>query len=315
MPQILYHHINITNKDSEIEYLKELQHEGFFIIGIEITDPDIEEYCPLSIDPQHSLNYTANNRTSIEYVFNYQLDILPILSSFSKIFMITIKPDMDSIGSMAVLSLLLNNSLKLNGDLILRLKAIAKSDRHGRINWKNRQEDYFHFENYNIYGLPCGLTYMTANHRMTTEEKVNNMIEYLETGDFPNLEKYNRIIIKNIQKYNNSTNVKVIVNKKLSFVESKHRGAISCGYKYTPCVIAKNEQFKFGKGLTRCIGKKITIAQYEDKPFMDLNSIKSELNKIESGWGGSSVIIGSPQSHPCKIDDDVIIEITKKYLN
>jgi hypothetical protein len=55
---------------------------------------------------------------------------------------------------MAILSLMLQNKFTIDGDIILRLKAIAKSDRHGRISWERKTEDFFQFKYYNIYGLP-----------------------------------------------------------------------------------------------------------------------------------------------------------------
>jgi hypothetical protein len=308
----MYHRINVTNIKKEIEYLKNLEREKFFLLGIEVTDPDIEQYCALSIDPQHSPN--TNKITSIEYVFQYQNDVLAVLNPFDKIFMTTIKTDIDSIGAMAILTLLLTGKFKIDGDMILRLKAIAKSDRHGRKNWKNRKEDFFHFENYNIFGLPSGLAYMTSDHKISTEDKVKKMINYLITGEFKDLMKYNNLVIKNLKRSNQSTNLQIIINKKLCFVESKHRGAIAYGYKFSPCVIAKNNYFIFGKGQTKKIGRKITIAQYEDNKFINLTKIALELNELEPGWGGSTAIIGSPIDHPTSLTDDQIIQICKRHL-
>jgi len=310
----LYYKINITNKNEEIEYLKHLSDEKFFIVGIEVTDPDIEQYCSLSIDPQHSKFKNMNSQTSIEYIFNYQEDIVQLMSLSKNIIMLTIKTDNDSIGSMAVLTLLLKNNLILDGDIILRLKAIAKSDRHGRKNWKGEKEDYFNFENYNMYGLPSGLSYMSSDLKITIDNKIDNMIQYLSTGDFPSLSEYNDLTLYNLKKNNKQEHITIIIPKKLCFVESNHRGAISFGYKYTPCVIAKNKKFVFGNGNTRKIGKKVTIAQYEDSKYVNLDNICRELNDIELGWGGSSVIIGSPLDRATSISDDQIIDIVKKHI-
>lgn len=312
MRQLLYHRINITNKTGEIDYLKQLENEEFFTVGIEVTDIDLEQYCSLSIDPQHS---NLNTKiTAIEYVFNYQSDILELINAFDKIFMVTIKPDTDSIGAMALLTLLVEQRFKLDGDVILRLKAIAKSDRHGRENWRNRKEDYFHFENYNVYGLPSGLAYMTSDHKISTEKKVRNMINYLLYGSFQSMYKYNTLVSRNLKRSNKSTDVNVIIPKKLCFVESKHRGAISYGYRFSPVVIARNDQFVFGKDLTKKFGTKYTVAQYADNKHINLDAVTAELCNIENGWGGSSVIIGSPQDRPSQMDPNTIIEIVKKHL-
>ncbi len=310
--QILYHQINTTNKNREIEYLKNLQDEQFFLLGIEVTDTDIQNKLHMNIDPQH--DGTLSNITSIEYTFNNHNDIYTIINSFDKIIMITIKPDMDSIGSMSILTMLLKNEFKLDGDMILRLKAIAKSDRHGRINWKKRKEDYFKFENYNNHGLPSGLAYMTSDYKLDMYNKVKNMSSYLMTGFFESLKEYNNIVSKNIKKFIKDLNIKVIIPKKLSYITSNYRGAISYGYNYTSTVIAKNYNFIFGFGLTKKQGIKYTIAQYENNKFIDMSALLKELNDLENGWGGSSVIIGSPQDRPSILKSSDVINLTKKFL-
>jgi len=310
-PEIIYHHVNVTNRSGEIEFFKNISNTHF-IVGIEVTIPTYEEYCTVSIDPQHSPN--QNKITSIEYIFNFQDSIMEVISKFEKIVLTTVKTDVDSIGTMAIITLLLTNKLKLDGDLILRLKAIAKSDRHGRKNWKNQKEDYFNFNDYNTYGLPSGLPYMISDHKITIDLKVKNMIEYLITGNFSQLNKYNNLVYNNLKQSNKNTTSRIIIPKKLSFIESNHRGGVAFGYKFTPCVIAKNPNFIFGQEPSKIIGKKITIAQYSDSDFIDLIKVKDELNLIEKDWGGSNVIIGSPLNRPTEISDELIIEICKKHL-
>lgn len=312
MKSILYHHLNITNKDFEIEYIQNLQNENFFLLGIEVSDTDLSNCFHINIDPQHE--HHNSKLTSIEYVFNYHEDILNIIRNFDKLFISTLKPDVDSIGSISILIMLLKNNFHINGDLVLRLKAIAKSDRHGRHNWDNHNKDYFRFPNYNIYGLPSGLAYMTSDYKITINQKIKNMISYLKTGTFETLETYNKAVYDNLKKSNKSTYVKTIVPKKLVFISSVHRGAVAYGYKFASTVIAKNENFAFGSGSTKLYGKKVTIAQYEDNKFINLTELKNKLNKLEPGWGGSSVILGSPQTNPTKLKDSTIIDLTKKYL-
>jgi len=310
-PEIIYHHINVTNESGEVEFFSNISNTHI-IVGVEVTIPRYEEYCTISIDPQHSPN--QNRITSIEYIFNFQDSILEIVKEFDKVVLTTVKTDVDSIGTMAIITLLLNNQLKLDGDLILRLKAIAKSDRHGRKNWKNKKEDYFNFNDHNIYGLPSGLPYMTSDHKISIETKIEYMTEYLLTGSFKQLNKYNNLVYNNMKQSNKNTSSQIIVPKKLAFIESNHRGGVAYGYKFAPCVVAKNPNYVFGQAPSKIVGKKITIAQYSDSNFIDLESVKNELNVIEDGWGGSNVIIGSPLNSPTKIADKQIIAICKKHL-
>lgn len=309
---ILYHQINIMNLDLEKEYLTKLQSENFFIVGIEVTNPELSMYCNLSIDPQHDT--TNNDMTSVEYVFNYQDNLLETCLIFDNICFVTLKPDMDSVCAMALMSVMLKQELLIDGNIIYRLKAIARSDRHGRSNWKSRREDYFHFKDYNIYGVPIGLASMTSDFKLELDPKVKHMISYLLTGTFEDIDRYTSLTLKNIKRSTKNTNYDIIVPSKLVFVRSNYRGAVAFGYKMASTVIAKNSTFCFGIGIDKKVGKKITIAQYEDDKFIDLIGLKNELNRLEYGWGGSSVIIGSPQNAPCKLDDATIINVTKKYL-
>jgi hypothetical protein len=313
MKNIMYHQISMTNKPGESENLMDLQEQGYFILGVEITDPDLASLCHLSIDPQHTITQKSSI-TSIEYTFNYQEDILKIIDSFEKLLLVTIKPDVDSIGTMAIITMLINKKFFVDGDIILRLKAIAKSDRHGRQNWRKRKEDYFRFDNYNVYGLPSGLAYMTSDHKLSTKIKVDNMINYLIEGTFDGLEKYNDLVVKNLKKSNKSTVINVLIPKKLCFVTSHHRGAISVGYRHCPVVIAKNEKFIFGKLPNKIIGTKWTIAQYDDGDYINMDELKNQLSKLEPGFGGSNIIIGSPQDRASILTDDIVIGLTKKCL-
>jgi len=311
MDKIKYHQINVTTKNKELQTLKNLQLDNYFILGIELTDGDLASLAHLNIDPQHMWN---SKITAIEYSFNKQENILGILQPFKKIVMITIKSDVDSIGSMAVLSMLLNKRLVLEGDLILRLKAIAKSDRHGRENWKTRREDFFNFKGHNTFGLPIGLMYMCSDLRLDIQNKVEKMTEYLNDGVFKGIDKYTKIALKNLNDKTKFVKMDVIVPGKLIAVESNRRGAIAAGYKVCPVVVAVNDRFKFGLKKNFIIGKKMTIAQYSEGKFLDIAGVQKELSAIEFGWAGSNSIIGSPLDRPTKLEIKDVVQVVKKYL-
>ena len=313
--EIKYHQINPSDKNNELKYLKYFYDNDYAIISIETIDNEFDKFSCFSIDPQHGFGDSKKNSriTSIEYIFNYKDEILKKIDKRNKILMITVKPDLDSLGSMALLTLIINNEFKIDGDLILRLKAIAKSDRHGRSNWKNKQEDFFFIREYTTYGIPCGLFFITSSRNLTCDEKIKIITQYLLTGTFDDVEKYNKKAIKKIKKAKKKLKINIIIPKKLCLIESRYRGALSYGYRYTPCVIAINELFSFNIENEQVYGKKITIAQYEDK-YMDMEKILNDINEIESGWGGSSVIIGSPIDRPSTIDEKQLIDICKKHI-
>lgn len=313
MSKLFYYQLNITDIKKEIRKLELLKKNNFLIIGIEITKEDFYDYCDILIDPQHNMNKNYSKITTIEYVYNNHQEIISTIKNYSKTIFITIKSDIDSIASMALLSMLIAPDFRLDGDVILRLIAIAKSDKHGRENWKTRKNDYFKFENHNPYGLPYGVPYMCSYYKIKTSEKVKKIKEYLKTGEFNDLDKYNELVEKNLKKSIKDTETDIIVNKKLVYVKSKHRGATSKGYQVAPVVIAHNPSFNFGKGNSKTKGQKYTIAQY-DNGFIDLDKVLNEILLLEDGWGGSSILIGSPQDRPSDLAIDQLINITKKHL-
>lgn len=315
---VKYHQINITDLKNEFEYLQYMQQEEYCIIGVEINNPDIAIYCFLNIDPQHETNNLLNNMTALEYVYKCKNEFRDLLVIFNKFLFITIKTDLDSVSSICLLKMIIKDRLfTLTPDLILKFKNIAKSDRHGRLDYnqvKNRIDiDFIRDSNFNRYGIPLSLIAMIADYKLDLEQKCINMDSYLMKDTFYKIKDYVNYV-KDIRKKSVLISHEIIVPDKLIFVVSNSRGAISKGYRKCPVVIAKNFKYTFGIGINKIIGTKITIAQYEDSKYINLIDLKNELNKIELGWGGSSCIIGSPQDHPTKIDNKTLINLTKKYL-
>lgn len=313
MSRLHFKQIDLTQKTKEINYLQKLQTQGYFIIGIEIFDKDISQVCHLNFDPQHSSDNYKN--TALETVFNLKFDLKEIAYDFLDILLITIKSDLDSISSMALVSMVLKNKFELTGDLILRLKALSLSDKHGMDNeWKlNNKYDGFHFPHYTKYGLPISLITLIGDINLNINYKIKIMSEYLINGIFENCEKYKNKAIEKLSNVKNFTTYKIIIPNSLIFVESTYRGAIGFGYRKAPIVIAKNTKYAFGKKTNREFGIKYTIAQYKEN-YINLENIRSKINTLEQGWGGSKVIIGSPQTNPSILTTEQIIEIVKDHV-
>lgn len=316
--EVKYHQINVVDLKNEYEYLQFMQQEEYCIIGVEITDPNIAIHCFLNIDPQHERNELLNNMTALEYVYKCRDDFRELLVIFNKFLFITMKTDLDSVASICLLKMIIKNRLfAMTPDLILKFKSIAKSDRHGRLDYnevKKRVDiDFIRDSNFNRYGIPLSLIAMIADYKLDLEQKCINMDSYLSKNTFYKIKDY-VAYVKEIRKKSVLISHEIIVPDKLIFVVSNSRGAISKGYRKCPVVIAKNFKYTFGRGVDKIIGTKMTIAQYEDNKYIDLIGLKNELNNIESGWGGSSCIIGSPQDRPTTIRNKIIINLTKKYL-
>lgn len=313
MSNIYFKQIDLTQKKSEKIHLEQKKNSNYFIIGIEIFDKDIHSHCHLNIDPQHSgSNY---KQTALEEVFNLKYDLMRASYNFDNILLITTKPDLDSISSMSLLEMVLTNNFELNGDLILRLKALSLSDKHGsEIDWvPNAKYDGFNIESYTKYGLPVSLVTLIGDININIDYKVKIMTDYLLNGEFENSEKYRKRALNKLSNVKKSTSEKIIIPEKLIYVESTYRGAIGYGYKKAPIVIAKNNRYAFGQKENRIYGTKYTIAQYKEN-YIDLDAIRLEILKHENGWGGSKVIIGSPQTNSSILTSKLLIELVSKYV-
>ncbi|MFA5961543.1 MAG: hypothetical protein WC848_02600 [Parcubacteria group bacterium] len=96
----------------------------------------------------------------------------------------------------------------------------------------------------------------------------------------------------------------------IAAVVSTHRAATSIGYSLAPIVVALNPEFRFGGG-EPC--RKFTVCQFTAE-YMDLRAVLAELAGLESGWGGSPTIGGSPQGVSSILTIDQVVEVVAKHL-
>jgi len=310
--KIEYYQLDLTEYEGSVSTLKELQNSEALIIGIELTDIEISRYCHLSIDPQH--NDSSNSITSIEMIYKYRDKLLKMSDVFSKVALVTVKPDLDSIGSMVLATLSIKHpSTSLTGDMLLRLIAIANSDRHGSVSKWNRHKriNYFNEPLFSKFGIPIGLL-SAIGSQDDIDVKVKYMTDYIMTGTFEKLDRFTAIMLKKNENSSKSTNVQVVVDNKLVFVESNYRGAIGLGYRYAPTVLAKNPKYRFGQNGIK--GVKYTLAQF-NSGHINIKKVMDRLIALEPGWGGDgSSIIGSSQKEPSKLTSNQILDIVKQEL-
>lgn len=301
--KLYYKQIDLVNREREKYFILYLKNKNYYIIGVEIFDDEISLLCDINYDPQHrSSNY---KKTALEMVFNNKDFLLKI--NAENILLITIKTDIDSISTMALITMVFKKIFELNGDLILRLKALSFSDKHGyEDNWEDKESN-FNIPYYNKYGIPVSLIIFISDIRVNITYKVETMINFLLTGEFKENKKYLKIDKRKKNNSKKNTFYEIIIPNKIVYVNSSYRGAIGYGYNIAPVVIAENNKYIFGNISNKLIGRKYTIAQYNEK-YINLSKLKIILNNLEYGWGGSPVIIGSPQDKPSLLSKKIIIK-------
>ena len=104
--------------------------------------------------------------------------------------------------------------------------------------------------------------------------------------------------------------IKYSENNGVAVVESSHRAAMMVGYSLAPVVVALNPEFGFGASPKV---KKFTVAQYKTG-YVDLQSVSADLSELESGWGGSPTIGGSPQGVSSQLTIQQVFAVVEKHL-
>lgn len=298
------------------------------VFGVEVTIPVLADRCLLgNIDPQHgchgetydngsgyieSCPSTAKDgETAIE--FASRKTMLPPQG----VTIVTLRPDVDSVGAMAVLHLLVQgiDITSAKG----RIDLIAQVDSFGHSGWPGRQPLPTKEQPWNegvCAADGCrplsAIAAAVSDHRILLAERVATMEKWLLTGEEP-MEYRAKVENERMSMVEAIVNGEIAISttaKGVAVVESTHRAALGLGYTQAPVVVACNPALRLGGGKSN---KKITICQFEEG-YIDLPAILTELNACESGWGGSKTIGGSPQGVSTTLTIDEIVEVVERHL-
>lgn len=267
------------------------------IIGLEVTVPALAKHVNVNIDPQH--DSSGSNLCCIEVV----MDNVPNISEWDNVLLVTVRPDLDAFSSMLIIA---EPQLLQQLSVIKRLNAIALADKSSSSKWEPKplfQESE---------STLAAIARCVSDFKLSVEKRLEILKEWLIFGETETLTFYRiafekeQADIKNALETGNTT---VEVGDKITYVESGLRSATSIGYSSNPIVVAFNNAFITQSGTH----PKYTICQFSEG-YIDLVSVKNELNQIEPGWGGSTTIIGSPQGAATKLLKQQVLEVVKKHL-
>lgn len=285
--------------------------DGNEVLGIEVTNPKLAARCSLgNIDPQHSEG--RHDRTAIEEAVECAL---PPENSI----LATVRPDPDSVGAMAILSLRADQTAdktELSEDIRSRIAKIAESDKFAHGDWPgktdlpSRENPWPEGASAKSLG-PIGAA--VSDFKVPLEQRVATMKKWLESGIDP-IEYDERIKAIRQNRINALENgeikIEVVADGHIAVVKSAHEAGTSLGYSQAPVVIALNPSFQFQGGTPHA---KFTVCQFK-AGYVDLNAVKEELSVLEPGWGGSPTILGSPQGTASQLSVDKVIEVVARHL-
>ena len=280
------------------------------VFGIEVTIPALSDRCIFNIDPQHG--YVRSDRAAVQDAVLY--NPLPPKGTT----LVTIKADLDSIGSMAVLDCrACGTSLKGASG---RISLITKIDRFERGDWPGIREFptsevlWTDADKWMRTSTPIAM--YVGDNSIPLQERVVAMQKWFL--DFEDPRGYRERAVEERQALARSIESGDIVwkmyggiqnGKKICFVRTTHRSATSVGYCRAPVVVALNRHFPVISGTIR----KFTICAYREK-YADIVGAVEELNSMEPGWGGSHTIGGSPQDRSSELKVKEVVSVVMNHL-
>jgi hypothetical protein len=275
-----------------------------------MTIPAYAERCTLgNIDPQH----TEGNIDLAAIEVAQTCDVPP-----SEATMVTVRADLDALGSMALLKYRARGG-EVKPEMLVRIEAIAKTDKFARGGWPGKSDIPSKENPWPTTGgtsenkTLAPIMARVMDFKISVAERVKSVEEYLAQGTEPagyreKVEAERTDMLEALE--NGGIKVEVVANGNIAYVESSHLSGTNLGYSQAPVVIAFNPTFKQGPG-EAC--KKYTVCQCNDT-WVDLVAVKNELAQLEEGWGGSPTIIGSPQGKSSELSKETIIRVVAKHF-
>lgn len=303
-------------------------------IGVENTQNP--QLMGVNFDPQHGEN--PANVSCLKYIvfdmYTAKQLIFLMADEKEKVVLVTTRLDLDSVLSMGVLTdVLLNAGVDYTPpEALERVNQVDTSDCFIKGKWQPGFLDKSPVHNVQLAAIASFI----SDRNVSLEEKVKTAFTWLLTGQEPEgyREKYEKDceeIIFHLENgktvvtlvlrdendeevwwklpVNNSDDTVLKDGKGFAIVKSTLRAATSVGYDRAPVVMCYNPKFQGNNW----VGLKYTIAQCEPG-WIDLVGLKTELLKLEEGWGGSSTILGSPQTAPSSLDVATLTKLVRKYM-
>ena len=282
------------------------------VFGIEVTVHKLAEFCNLgNLDPQHSEGEGAN-QAAIEAAMAVELPQDGALLA-------TIRPDLDSVGTMGLLTLRAQDGEEvLSPGLRNRVAQIAAVDKATTGPWYPRKLPSYGelWESDNGHEM-AALASIIGDFKLSIADRVAVMTRWLRDGIIPSpfYGNYSKKVLDERMALvaalqDGTIKYTTTADGRIAVVESAHRAATTVGYSLAPIVVAENPQFIFNGGAPH---RKITICQFSGG-YVDLKEVLAELNGLEDGWGGSPTIGGSPQGVSSSLPTSTILEVVRKHL-
>jgi hypothetical protein len=257
------------------------------VYGIEVTVPTLAARCNLgNLDPQHT-----EGRNVAACVAALDCELPPDGAT-----LVTVRPDADSVLAMAV--------------IVMRALGQGGAIRHDRVATIGAADSAPSGPWVRDYSPPADFAAVNAvamNHRTPLASRISTLTDWLAgIGGLPMVAPADHSAI----------DVRVSGCGRYAIARADGpagRGAMAAGYRMAPVVIGVNEAFSMrGESPHR----KYTIARWNATHVpMDWAGMIAELQALESGWGGSSSICGSPQGTGSTLTLEQVAAVVERHLS
>jgi hypothetical protein len=277
---------------------------GANTLGIEVTVPCLAALCGLgNIDPQHRAD--AGGEAAIEAALNW-----PLPPPGARL--VTVRPDADAYGAMAVLGLRADE-VALLAEQRGRIGFIAREDRFDHGAWPGPRPmpraaadiagpDAL---SEGDFAIIAGLT----DRCLDPDHAVAIAREWITSGAVPaiwqaRVEAAAAALLAALE--NGQVRVTAQEGNRMALVEGAASGALRVGYRVAPVVVAHDP----GSVATP---RRMVVAQWR-AGHADLRRALRALAAEEPGWGGSPTIIGSPQGQACRTPLPRVLAVVEACL-
>jgi hypothetical protein len=277
---------------------------GAMTLGVEVTEADLAARCGLGvIDPQHGFG-TGNGRAAIEAGLTWPLPPTGAL-------LVTIRPDADAFGAMAVLNLRARG-VRFDDAVLARILLVTRCDAFDNGDWeawvaeRGPLAGHATLEAVSMFPLAYAeAAALAAGRGRSPGARAAAFEAWLITGEVPaDCRDAARTFVKDLAAAYNDGRVVVTPREGVAWVRGRTPGGMGLGYRSAPVVIASRDD-----GARR----QIAVAQF-GVGHLDLHGVGNALRGLEPGWGGSATIIGSPQGVGSILSDDTIDSIVRAHL-
>lgn len=283
------------------------------IWGVEVTVPDLANSLDYNIDPQHTDGDVTT--AAIEQALSGPLP--PDGTT-----LVTVRPDLDSVGSMAVFALRAYGH-RFNATELGKIHIIAISDKFQKGPWpgprplpndQQLSDDYVSSVEDNSY--LAAIAAAIDDDAQTLRCRVDWLQQWIQDGSEPPgyrdawVEQRQQLVRALTQGGIRPYVVKAGLQD-VAVVESSYRAPTSLGYHLAPVVISRNVNHYFRQDGPLV---KYTVSQWPDRHYVDLPAVLTDLSKLEPGWGGSPTIGGSPQGQSSRLDIEDVLDAIAAHV-